>query len=120
MCHLILLLPVLALPVFWIWPVAVAVPVYLFVLVISAIVYYLALAAMRRPVRTGPERLLGSDGNVMNVQGKLLAVRIGSEIWGAESPDELHPGDVVQVVGIEGLQLKVRREDDGRFSGHVA
>ena len=50
MCHLVLLLPLFGLAVFWLWPPAVAVPVYLAVLVVSAGVYYLALVAMRLPV----------------------------------------------------------------------
>jgi len=47
MCHLVLLLPLFGLTVFWLWPPAVAIPVYLVVLAVSAGVYYLTLVAMR-------------------------------------------------------------------------
>jgi hypothetical protein len=60
MCHITLLLPVLALPVFWILPLAVSVPVYAVVVIIAGLVYGYAMLAMRRPVETGVEGMIGA------------------------------------------------------------
>ena len=68
MCHLILLTPVFALAVFWIWPLAVAGPVYTVVTVLSLWMYALVWRAMQRPVLGGSEELLHSIGEVMEVR----------------------------------------------------
>ncbi|MEJ2346017.1 MAG: NfeD family protein [Gammaproteobacteria bacterium] len=87
MCHLILLLPVLALPVFWWLPLTLAGPVYAAVCGLSAWIYYYVIRAMRRPVETGSEELLHSTGEVISVDGRRLRVRIHGEVWAAESDD---------------------------------
>lgn len=109
MCHLILLMPVLALPLFWVLPIPVAVPVYTVVLVVSGWVYWLALRAMHRPVQTGREALLHETGFVIGKENGVLRVRVHSEIWTAESTDDLSPGDAIEVVSEHDMQLKVRR-----------
>ncbi len=93
MCHLILMMPVLGLPVFWLWPMAVAAPVYTVIIVLSALLYFFTLRAMRRPVLTGSEELLQSIGEVVEVRDRLARVRVHSEIWNAESSNELRKGD---------------------------
>jgi membrane protein implicated in regulation of membrane protease activity len=115
MCHLILLMPVFALAVFWIWPLAVAAPIYAVVSALSLWMYALVWQAMRRPVLIGAEELVHSTGEVMEVQGKTLRVRVHSEMWNAESRDSLRRGDRVQVIGITGLTLRVRRGDDAEI-----
>lgn len=109
MCHLILLLPLLALPLFWVFTLAIALPAYGTVLVVSGGVYYLAIRAMQRPVQTGMEALLHSTGNVIGTQGKVFQVRVSSEVWSAESMDILRPGDCVEIIAVDELRLKVRR-----------
>ncbi len=109
MCHLILLLPVLALPVFWFLPLSIAVPVYGTVLMVSGGIYVLALRAMRRPVQTGVEALAHYTGEVIGQEDGVYQVRLGSEIWSAESKDKLRAGDAIEVVSVEGLRLKIRR-----------
>jgi len=116
MCNLVLLLPLFGLAVFWSWPPAVAVPVYLAVLVVSAGVYYLALVAMRLPVRTGREALSGARGKVVSVASGELRVRVRSEVWRARASDKLSLGDPVEVQGIDGLTLKVKRIAEGAQS----
>jgi membrane protein implicated in regulation of membrane protease activity len=108
MCHLLLLLPVLALPVFWILPLAVAVPSYALVLVVSVAAYIGLVKAMRRPVLTGREHMLGATGEVIGGSGTTLRVQIDGELWSARSAQEaLKPGDAVRVVAVEGLCLTV-------------
>jgi len=112
MCHIALLLPLLALPVIWIWPLSVSVPVYTVVVIIAALVYWYAVLAMRRPVETGAEGMIGQTGEVIEVHGTSVVVRIGSEIWNARSSASLCKGNNVAVIAVERLVLRVRRLDE--------
>jgi membrane protein implicated in regulation of membrane protease activity len=85
MCHIALLLPLLALPVLWMWPLAVSVPTYAAVAIVSAAIYCYAILAMRRPVETGAEAMVGATGKIVESRGTRLVVRIGSELWNARS-----------------------------------
>ncbi len=111
MCHLILLMPVLGLGVFWLWPPPEAIPAYGVILALSLGFYGLIMRSMRRPVRTGAEGMRGAVGRVLRVGEQDASVAIHSEIWSAESADVLRPGDRVEVVDVRDLRLKVRRRD---------
>ena len=113
MCHLLLLLPILALAVLWFFPPAVSVPIYAIVAVLSVAVYIAALRGMRKPVVTGKEQILRAKGVVVSAESEALVVRVQGERWTARSADEsLRPGDGVRVVGIDGLVLRVTRDTD--------
>ena len=116
MCHLTLLLPVLGLTVFWLWPLSVAGPAYAGILALSLLFYYLIMQAMHRPVTTGAEEILRQTGKVLEVRGRKISVRVRGEIWNAESSDRLHPGDSVNITGIDGLMLRVRRSDHAQMA----
>lgn len=107
MCHLILLLPFFGLPVFWLLPLALAIPVYLVILLLSAWVYYYTILAMRRKVTVGPETLLHCHGEVLSSSDGVLRVRVQSELWRARSADTLLTGESIEVVGVDGLTLQV-------------
>jgi membrane-bound ClpP family serine protease len=109
MCHLILLLPFFGLPVFWLWSLYLALPVNLVIQLQSARVYYYTIAAMRRQVTVGPETLLHSRGEVVAQFGLKTFVRVQGEIWSASSGDDLKSGDAIEVVGVDGLTLRVSR-----------
>ncbi len=65
MCHLILLAPVLALPILWLLQPSIAVPAYGTVLVITALIVWPAVVAMRRPSITGQEGMVGAQGEAL-------------------------------------------------------
>jgi membrane-bound serine protease (ClpP class) len=109
MCHIILLLPLLSLPVFWMWPISLATPVYGVILVLSIWTYFFVMRAMKRPVETGTEGILRETGRVIEAMQRRARVRVHSEIWDAVSPDKLHKGDRVQVDAVEGLTLRARK-----------
>jgi len=109
MCHLILAMPLLGLVVFWFWPLSIAGPAYAGIVALSAWLYLLIIKAMRRPVVSGKESLMHSRGTVLGRDGKLFRVRANSEIWNAASADRLSVGESVEVIGIDGLILNVRR-----------
>ena len=110
MCHLILLMPIVALPVLWLLPLGEGIAVYTVVALVAGTVYWLAVKAMRAPIMSGTGTLLRSRGQVRAAAGRRGSVWVASELWSAESRDEpLAVGDAVEVVGFEGLTLIVRK-----------
>jgi membrane-bound serine protease (ClpP class) len=71
-----------------------------------------ALRAMRAPVRTGQESLMGRVGSVRKTLDPSGTVQLGSELWTASvepgEPD-IPPGTRIQVVRVEGVRLVVRK-----------
>lgn len=111
MCHIALLLPLLALPVLWMWPLAVSVPIYAVVAIVSAAIYWYAVLAMRRPIETGAEAMIGTIGKIAESHDTRLVVRIGGELWNARSLATLHEGERVEVVAVKRLVLVVEALD---------
>jgi len=109
MCHLVLLFPVFGLVVFWLWPMSTAVPVYSVILVVSVLMYRAIFHAMRRAAVTGREGMLHRIGEVTSAGNGGWSVLIRGERWRARSSDVLRPRDRVEVVGIEGLTLRVQK-----------
>ncbi len=110
MCHLVFFLPVVALPLLWLLPLGLSVPLYALAVVLAGGAYWMALKAMRAPVTTGSEALLHATGTVRSVDRRLATISLGGELWFAEPPaDVLEVGDCIEVIGIEGLRLKVKR-----------
>ena len=67
----------------------------------------LAVRARRRPVVTGSEEMIGSVGEVVQWTGSKGRVRVGGEIWAAESSLILAEGQKVRVASRTGLVLAV-------------
>ena len=110
MCHLLLLLPLLALPVLWLLPAPVAVPIYATAALVSGIVYWHAWESARMPKLNGAEGMLGARGRVANSGERSTMLFIHGELWSADATNEaLAVGDEAIVVGIEGLRLRVRK-----------
>ena len=110
MCHIFLLLPVLALPVFWLLPPGEASALYAVVLIASVGVYWATAKAMLAPVVSGTETLLRAVGVVRDVDGRKASVWVCSELWSAEPlGGAVAVGDAVEVVGVNGVVLTVRK-----------
>lgn len=110
MCHLLLLLPLVALPVFWLLPVYWSVPVYAVIVVIAGCTYGLAVKAMRLPLESDDEQLRRRIGTVASVQPRgRCRIDIVGELWNGRCPEPLRPGDKVRVTGRDGLTLQVER-----------
>ncbi|MDP2644541.1 MAG: NfeD family protein [Desulfobacterales bacterium] len=110
MCHLILFLPVFALPVFWFFPFQTAMSIYLIILGVYLILYFKIFKAMRLKPRLGMEGMLGKTGVVIkdiNPEGK---IRYGSEIWDAISEKgKLSEGTKVIICGFLGMKLLLKK-----------
>jgi membrane-bound serine protease (ClpP class) len=109
MCHLILLSPLFALAIFWLWPLWIAAPVYAVIVVLSILLYVATVRSMRLPQITGVHSLLQRSGVVIDVDGQRPRVRVGGEIWQAFSTDPLQVGDEVKVLRQNGMTLEVER-----------
>jgi len=109
MCHLVLLLPVLSLPIFWLWPLSVAVPVYVVIVALSIGLYVLKFSVMRRPAQAGGEALLHQYGEIREVHGTFARVRVQGELWNAKTLEPVRCRDRVEIVNVDGLMLAVRR-----------
>jgi membrane-bound ClpP family serine protease len=61
---------------------------------------------------TGSEGMIGMKGRVIKSLTPRGTVRVGDEFWKARSSSEdIETGEEVEVVGVEGLTLKVRSEN---------
>jgi membrane protein implicated in regulation of membrane protease activity len=113
MWHLIIMLPIVGIIVFFLLPLRAAIPVYLVILLASGLAYWSVARAMRRRPKTGREGLIGATARVVSrVQpggNAQYLVRTQGELWGADSPDALKEGELVTVTGMDGLKLRVKR-----------
>jgi membrane protein implicated in regulation of membrane protease activity len=113
MWHLIIMLPIVGIIVFFLLPLRAAIPVYLVILLASGLAYWSVARAMRRRPKTGREGLIGATARVVSrVQpggNAQYLVRTQGELWGADSPDALKEGELVTVTGMDGLKLRVQR-----------
>jgi membrane-bound serine protease (ClpP class) len=70
----------------------------------------MALRARRRPVVSGREELVGSEGVVLAQGDSGTWAEVHGERWKVTSSDALRPGQPVRVIGMHGLTLEVRAE----------
>ncbi len=118
MCHLILLMPVLGLPLFWLLPFAYALPSYAAIALISAFLYWLITKAMRKPIQDGFQSLIGTEAEVVSKlalghSAKYLVRAKGEgELWSANSSDALEIGEPVNIVAVKGIGVVIERADN--------
>ena len=110
MCHLVLLMPVIALPIFWLTPPGFAVPVYTIIVLISAGLYWLITRAMHQPVQDGFQSLIGTRVDVAAVLApSQYQIRAHGELWSAFSKDSLQLGEQVNIVATRGIGVVVEK-----------
>lgn len=93
----------------------VSVPLVLVTSLILGLAFFgLVLLAMRArtlPVMMGPQLMLGKVGVVRQPLSPKGIVQLAGEEWTAETEGEtLEPGQEVQVVGVQGVRLKVKKK----------
>ena len=76
-----------------------------FILVVGAVV----ARRGRQPARLGVEGMLGAVGTTRERLAPVGTVVVHGEYWTAEADDAIEPGVPVEVTGVEGLRLRVRR-----------
>ena len=85
MCHLLLLLPFVMLPVFWLWPASVAVPVYTTAALGAGVLYWYAWKSARMPKLSGAEGMLGARGRIVGCGGGHGTLFFHGELWAADA-----------------------------------
>jgi len=109
MCHLILFLPVFALPVFWFFPFSTALPIYLIISAISAFLYFLIFKAMMMKPRVGKEAMLGKTVVVIKDIAPEGKIKYTSEIWNAIADGKkFSVGEKVIIHGFWGMNVLVK------------
>jgi len=83
------------------------------VLVVKDVIFYpFARRTLESPPHMGPATLVGASGTVVQRLAPEGTVRIGGELWRAETrAAALEPGARVRVEALRGLTLLVRPED---------
>jgi len=72
-----------------------------------AFIVYMATRAMRHPVATGAQGMIGASAEVVADFSGKGKVRYGGELWNARSDRPLRAGDEARIVKVEGLTLWV-------------
>lgn len=121
MCHLILLIPLAGLPLFWLLPLGSALALNILLWWVSVIVFYYVVKAMRLPPQDGFRSLIGTNAEVASVAAPgsyaQYLVRAEGELWSARCRAPLRPGDTVSIKSVDGIKLLVEPAVDTHGSG---
>lgn len=116
MCHILFLLPFIAIVLFFLLPPVqatfISVPLFLVLLWLAWVTW----KDTRRLVATGIEGLMGDKAQVVQRSKDGAKVLLRGESWDAVSDEELTVGENVKVTRSEGMKLVVRKEVNSRES----
>lgn len=100
------------------WVFHVDIPVYLLVIIgilagiIVFIIHRAIVPSLRRRKVTGKEGMIGEIGEVTKVLRPQGVVKLKDEYWQAESENgNISTGEEVEIIGINGLTLKVKHRE---------
>jgi membrane protein implicated in regulation of membrane protease activity len=110
MCHVLLLLPILGLPLFFFLPWQEAWILYSIICLLSAALYWLIWRAQCQPVTTGIEGMMGGIGTVFRCSEGKPKVFYRGEIWEVICKESLSLGERIEIIGFEHTRLIVRRK----------
>jgi membrane-bound ClpP family serine protease len=109
MCHILWMMPILALPLFWLFDFWVALPLYLGLLALSGVVMLLTVHSIKQQPSSGIEGMHGDLAEVVEAIRSRGRVRYHNELWYAESRQPLEVGETVRIVGNKRLCLLVEK-----------
>ena len=114
MCHILFLLPFVALLLFFLLPPVqatfISVPLFLVFLWLAWVTW----KDFQRPVSTGIEGMIGGEAQVVTRTSDGAKVLLRGELWDAVCGDDLSVGETVQVTGLERMKLVVRKDINSR------
>lgn len=110
MCHVLLILPILALPLFWLLPWAEALILYGLICFLSAAFYWLMWGTLRQRAATGIEGMMGGTGTIFRCGEGEMKMYYRGEIWDAVCKEAMSLGERVEIVGFAKMKLIVRRK----------
>ena len=110
MCHILFLLPFIALLLFFLLPPVqatfISVPLFLAFMWLAWVTW----KDMRRPVATGIEGLMGGKAQVVSRTKDGAKVLLRGELWDAVCSEDLSVRETVRVTGLDRMKLIVRKE----------
>jgi membrane-bound serine protease (ClpP class) len=109
MCHILWLMPILGLPLFWILDFSIALPLYLGILALSGVVMVLTMQSIRKPPSSGIEGMRGDMAEVVEALHPQGKVCYHNHFWYAKAREPIDVGERVRIVGNEGLCLLVTK-----------
>lgn len=112
-CHLLLATPLAMAALFVFLPLGTAIPVATGLAIATALIVVPSVRALRQPVVTGRQAVLGAVGQAVSDLTTEGLVRVRSELWLAEAWEPIARGSHVQVLEVSGAKLRVRRLEDG-------
>ena len=125
MCHLVLLMPLFGIPLFWLLPLGYALPANIALWLIAAFLYWLIRKAMRKPIQDGFRSLIGTEAEVVSKRAPthsakyLVRAQGEGELWSAYSTDVLKIGEQVNIVAVKGIGVVVERAESGSHPGET-
>lgn len=116
---ILMVLPVIVIPAFWLLPLDRAIPLYLVSVLLSASMFWLMHRNHKIPVATGSEGLIDRDAEVISKSTlgvrTVYLVRTRGELWIARCDDIVEVGEIVRIVAIGGNTLTVKRKSGVGF-----
>ena len=78
----------------------------------------LVVKAQRAKVKSGLDVLIGEKGNALTdiSAGRPGKVFVHGEIWNAESEEEIKKDEKIEVIGVKGLKLQVKKSENTNFA----
>ena len=120
MHHLILMLPLIGVVVFWFMPLSIAAPSYAGIVLVSGLMYWAIIRAIKKTPTTGASGLVGTRARVVSKLSPSdearYMVEADGELWSAYSPDKLEPGEIVSIRGVDGIRLLVSHFNSQQMS----
>ncbi|MFQ5684476.1 MAG: NfeD family protein [Candidatus Binatia bacterium] len=114
MCHILFVLPLVSLLLFWFLPLGQALFLYSLVLLLCSIFYRLIWKDWRKPVTTGLEGMIGGVGRVIQKGTKTAKIFYKGEIWDAICAEDVSIGEFVAITGLERMKVIVRKPEKHR------
>ena len=114
MCHLVFLIPLAGIPLFWLLPLGYALPINILLWIASGLLGYKVIKAMMLSPKDGFKGLIGTEAMVVSMVNRSYGqylVKAGHELWTARSTETLRPGERVEVTTTDGIKLVVARID---------
>lgn len=113
---ILMALPLIALSVFWLLPLAQAVPIYLVCVSLSVWMFWIMRRNKKYRVVTGKEGLIGREAEITSTSaiGKETAytLRVEGELWTAYSHDPMKISEKAIITASEGNMLIIKPRDN--------
>jgi membrane protein implicated in regulation of membrane protease activity len=118
---ILMFMPLIAIPIFWLLPLDQAILLYALGVVLSGFMFWFMRGSMKQRAVTGMEGLIGKDAKVISQSrsGNEAAydVEVQGELWTAFSDDVLHVGETVTIAAMDRNRLIVRHKDADTAKG---